>query len=144
MDNTRPYGRITPGLTLAGIGCVHQIVGLLLGFGLVEEPGRGRHTPLFDIFASGFFNAIGAQAERMISFWFLLFGFMMILAGVFLHRIESTGGALSRDLAVGLGLICMIGVLLIPQSGFWLGFVPCWQIWRRTSGTASRRTHRAP
>jgi len=68
----------------------------------------------------------------MAMVWFLLFGFLLIYSGAVLDRLERSGGKLSRVLALGLGGLCAVGVLLMPASGFWLGFIPALQIWLRS------------
>ncbi len=140
MQKQLKRSAITPGITLLGIGCIHQLTGVLLAFGVLADPnGNGSHSSaLRDLFSAGFFNQVGSHADRSISFWFLLFGFMMLLAGLFLHRIESTGGYLSIDLAVALALLCAVGVMGMPLSGFWLGFVPSFQIWQRAKAAAEK------
>jgi hypothetical protein len=96
---------------------------------------------LLDLWRSGIIGQAEADPLRMATVWFLLFGFLLIFAGLVLHRLELSGGKLSRDLAWALGALCALGVLLMPASGFWLGFVPATQIWMRAGKrTASRVT----
>lgn len=130
MDNTHAYGRFTPGLSTIAIGVLHQIFGVSAGLGLLSsKPSSPR--PLADLWRSGVIGQAEADPLRMAVVWFLLFGFLLIFSGMVLHRLELSGGKFSRELALGLGGLCAIGVLLMPVSGFWLGFIPAVQIWRR-------------
>ncbi|MBM3783518.1 MAG: hypothetical protein FJW30_04110 [Acidobacteria bacterium] len=122
MDDTGAYGRVTPGVSLVAIGVIHQAVGVALG--------RGE---LIALWRAGVVDQAEANPMRMALVWFLLFGFALIFAGWVTHRLEVSGGRFSRGLALGLGALCATGVLLMPASGFWLGFIPAVQIWRRAT-----------
>ncbi len=115
-----------------GIGAIHQIVGFAIGFGWLPSLSKSGAAPLLDLWRSGVVGQAEADPLRMAMVWFLLFGFALILLGMTLHQLERSGGRLSRELAWGLGGLCALGVLLMPASGFWMGFVPAFQIWRRS------------
>lgn len=116
-----------------GIGAIHQLVGVAAGLGLLPSPNGQTQAPLVELWRSG----IVGQAERdpwcMAMVWFLLFGFLLLFSGTVLHQLEVSGGRLSGGLAWGLGGLCALGVVLMPMSGFWLGFIPAIQIWRRAA-----------
>ncbi len=133
MDSTHAYGRLTPGLTTIGIGAIHQVVGGAAGLGLLPSVSGSTSAPLIDLWRSGIIGQAEADPLRMAMVWFLLFGFLLIFAGMVLHRLELSGGKLSHDLAWALGGLCALGVLLMPASGFWLGFIPAAQIWTRAA-----------
>lgn len=137
MDNPIAYGRFTPGVIIMGIGAVHQLAGVVAGLGLLPSllpfPGRTPQAPLLDLWRSGVVGQAEADPLRMAMAWYLLFGFLLIFSGAVLQRLELSGGKLSRGLAWGLGGLCALGVVLIPVSGFWLGFIPAIQIWRRVA-----------
>lgn len=114
------------------IGVIHQLVGVAAGLGLLPSPAGPGKTPLVDLWRAGVVGQAEGEPLRMALVWFLLFGFALIFAGAALHRLERSGGRLSRGLAWGLGALCGLGVLLMPASGFWLGFIPAVQIWRRS------------
>jgi hypothetical protein len=118
MENTHTYGRITPGLTTIGIGVIHQVVGAAAGLGLLPAVSGSTSAPLLDLWRSGIIGQAEADPLRM----------------------ELSGGKLSRDLAWGLGGLCALGVLLMPASGFWLGFIPATQIWTRAASGRPRVT----
>ena len=88
MDNTHTYGRITPGLTTIGIGAIHQVVGAAAGLGLLPAVSGSTSAPLLDLWRSGIIGQAEADPLRMATVWFLLFGFLLIFAGMVLHRLE--------------------------------------------------------
>ena len=108
------------------IGVLHQLVGFAVGLGLVAAPDGTYAAPLLDLLRAGLVGQAEADLLRMAMVWFLLFGFLLIFTGAALRTARPT-----RGLAVGLASLCGLGVLLMPASGFWLGFVPAAQLWRR-------------
>lgn len=115
------------------IGLLHQIVGIAIGLGLGPVISGSAAAPLLDLWHAGVIGQAEQDPLRIAIVWFLMFGFLLILLGMVLHRLERSGGKLSRGLAWGLGGLCALGVLVMPTSGFWLGFVPTVQIWRRAA-----------
>ena len=89
-------------------GLLHQLVGVLLGAGVVMA-----------ILQDGYVGAIELDWQRSALFWYLVTGFMIIFAARALAWIER-----ERPLPVGLGwgllAIGVLGGLAIPVSGFWL------------------------
>ncbi|MDP2272478.1 MAG: DUF6463 family protein [Archangium sp.] len=130
---------MTAGLLVVAIGVIHQLVGLLTGLGWMPGPGGATSAPLVDLVRAGFVGQAEGDPLRMALVWFLLFGFMMILTGVALHRLERSGVPLGRDAAAGFGSLCLLGVVLMPASGFWLGFIPTVLLWRRARGESTVR-----
>lgn len=118
---------------MAGIGAIHQVVGVVIGLGLLPAPNGSPPSPLLDLWRTGIVGQAEADPFRMAMVWFLLFGFLLIFSGIVLHRLEVSGGKLSRELAWGWGGLCVLGVVLMPVSGFWLGFIPAIQLWRRAA-----------
>jgi hypothetical protein len=112
---------------LIAIGLIHQVVGLAVGLGVMEAPDGSRSSPLLDLLRSGVVGQAEANPVRMAMVWFLLFGFALIFAGATLLRATP-----SRGLALGLAALCGLGVVLMPASGFWLGFIPAVQLWRQS------------
>jgi hypothetical protein len=127
MEHTHAYGRITPGALIAGIGVLHQFVGIALG-----------HKALLDIWNSGVIGQAKGDPLRIAIVWFLFFGFLLIFCGMALHRLEILGARPTSGIAIGFASLCILGIVLMPVSGFWLGLIPAFQIWhrnRRASGT---------
>lgn len=102
----------SPGIQLGVIGALHTIVGFLI------------FAPqLRDILADGVLGAVDPVPERMAAFWFLWFGWVLILLGAAFRALEVRG-ALPLSLVLGAGAMALAGALVLPVSGFWLGFVP--------------------
>lgn len=102
----------TPGAQLVAIGVLHQVVGLALG-----------RSVLAAIASDGFVSAIEPSFERIALFWFLWFGWVLLLLGGAVLALEGRGGA-PRWLAIAIGVMAVGGGLMIPVSGFWLALVP--------------------
>ncbi len=59
-----------------------------------------------------------------MAFWFIFFGFLLIVFGALIDWCESKGIKLPLFLGWGLLTITIIGVMLMPVSGFWLVIIP--------------------
>ncbi len=140
---TPPHARAPIGNLLLGIALLHTLVGVAAGVGLIPpRAGAAPSAPLLDIARDGVFDAVESSPERMAIAWFLFAGLALGLAGQLQRDAERAGLRPSRGLAISLGAFCLLGVIAIPVSGFWLGFVPAWLAWRAsgpqgTLGTAT-------
>ncbi len=107
--------RIWMGRWLVAVAICHNVVGLALGgevlLGLVER---------------GVFNTVSDDDPLTgMVVWFMLFGVLLALLGMAVHAMERSGqlqGA--RAIGVGTALMTLLGVVLMPVSGFWLAFPP--------------------
>jgi hypothetical protein len=104
---------ISAGAVVIGIGILHTVVGLALGA-----------APLGDILRHGYVGAVDGHFDRMAIAWFLLFGFVLMLAGDAIRVVEQSMRAVPPRLAYGLGAIALVGAVAMPVSGFWLALVP--------------------
>ena len=76
----------------------------------------------YSLFENGVFDSI-TTIHVSFSVWFFLFGNCLFLVGVLVKNIElSNGGVVPISIAFQLLVITLIGVTLIPDSGFWLVF----------------------
>jgi len=102
--------KIWIGRYLIVVAALHTIVAFLI-YGQV----------FMDILARGVFNTINRDPLRSAAIWFLLFGGPLLLLGVSIHSLESKPGFTEAS-ALGLGILlcCLLGVILMPVSGFWL------------------------
>lgn len=140
MDRARSTAgpRITVGVMLVAIGLLHQGFGLVAGLGLVAPaPEVAARAPLVEIASAGFLNAVEPDPWRSTFAWFMLFGFVLLLLGGLAHRVERSGSTVGRAFALGLAATCLLGVVLLPASGFWLGFVPAVVAWRRARASGA-------
>ena len=71
----------------------------------------------------GVFNAVGSDPMSAAAVWFLLFGAVLALMGMAIHSLEQNGNFTSaRAIGTGTFLLTLLGVVLMPASGFWLMF----------------------
>ncbi|MEP2734948.1 MAG: DUF6463 family protein [Erythrobacter sp.] len=96
------------------IAIIHTIFGLI-GFG----------PALIDIASNGLFNGVGADPMRGAVVWFLFAGFFMFTTGLAVDKLEELGAATTlKKVGIALLVIIVLGVILMPISGFWLMFPP--------------------
>ena len=109
------------------IGVIHSAVGFWLLRDTVAE-----------LIRDGLFNTVNGQPMREAAFWFLFFGFLVIILGSVLDFSESRGLPLPGFLS-WLTLVFMASaVFIMPVSGFWLVLVPLIGLFRHhTVGSAS-------
>ena len=73
------------------------------------------------IMQHGVFNAVGSDPMTAAAVWFLLFGAVLALMGMAIHSLEKIGNFTSaRAIGTGTLLLTILGIVLMPVSGFWL------------------------
>lgn len=98
------------GRWIIAIGVIHNLVGLYFFAPVLREIG-----------AAGVWNAVGVDTMRNLAFWFLYTGCLLMVVGYLTDWIEErTGGALPNAYGWMLLALLLLGVVLIPESGFWL------------------------
>ncbi len=93
------------GRFLIATGILHNIIGVWMGFAILKQIALG-----------GFVNAIDPHFDRMAIFWFLFSGFAMMMWGQLLFAMTS----IPRGFAWSLLVLCIVGAVMMPVSGFWL------------------------
>jgi len=102
------------GLWVIGISIIHTAFALIFF-----------RAGLDSIVKEGVFNTVGQDPLRAASVWFLLFGFLLFILGLVLVAWEkSTRTPLPVSAAWGLLFLGILGVILMPVSGFWPIFPP--------------------
>ncbi|MEQ1571573.1 MAG: DUF6463 family protein [Myxococcota bacterium] len=101
----------SPGLQLVAIGVLHNLVGLVLG-----------SEPLLALAQDGWFGQVEGSMDRVAIFWFLWFGWMLMLLGGAVRALEP--GRVPTALTAGIAAMILGGCATIPVSGFWLGLIP--------------------
>lgn len=88
--------------------------------------------PLLTLVERGVFNSVGQDPVAAATAWFLLFGLLLAVLALAITPLERLGAtaALTR-LGWGVLLLSMLGVLLMPASGFWLALPAAWTLIRR-------------
>ncbi|MEL6408007.1 MAG: DUF6463 family protein [Chloroflexota bacterium] len=98
------------GYILIAIALLHQVVGLIF-----------YSSALHDILQAGILNAVVPPFwERDAAFWFLMFGGLLLLIGWVVQWLMDSVGTIPAFLGWGLLIVCVLGVILMPLSGFWL------------------------
>ena len=119
--------RVSAGVLLLAIGVVHNVVGVLVGW-----------PWLLEILADGYVAAVPDDAPwRMAIFWFLWFGWALMLVGAAWARIERSGDTIPGWQGTGLALLVLAGGLAMPISGFWLGLPVAGLVWWRSARPAA-------
>lgn len=83
----------------------------------------------------GLFNSVGSDAMTGAVTWFLLFGGPLALVAwqVWLAERRAAWAEL-RVLGWGILALTILGLLLMPMSGFWLVLPAAWGLLRRATG----------
>ncbi|MCV2370626.1 DUF6463 family protein [Roseateles oligotrophus] len=114
MNNThltpQPTQRIWIGHWLMAVAALHTLFALVF---LLK--------PLQDIVRRGVFNTVGQDPLTAAAVWFLLFAAPLAMQALAITSLERSGqhAALRRQ-GWGLLAMSMVGVILMPESGFWL------------------------
>lgn len=114
------FASVSAGSYVIATAALHQLVGLLAGFGLIDAPGASGRKPLLEIARAGVVGAVEPDLARQSCVWFLLFGGVLWMLGTLMRDYERVAQALPRALGAQLLLLGGLGVLLLPVSGFWL------------------------
>lgn len=72
-----------------------------------------------EVMAQGFFNAVRSEKSGL-AVWFMLFGFLLFIAGMLVSALEKQAAPIPLAIGVALLLLTVLGVSLMPVSGFWL------------------------
>jgi hypothetical protein len=126
----RPRQGVHNGTYLLAIGALHQVVGLCAGVGWIAQPGVDARAPLIEIIQGGVLGAVEPDSARIALVWFLLFGFMLLMLGSLVRWLEMRVLPLPRSLAVHVLLLSVLGVVLMPASGFWLCLPVAFRLFR--------------
>lgn len=97
---------------LIATSLIHIASGLIGGATLLADVGR-----------DGVFDAIGADDERQAWLWFTLFGWLALVVGLLARSLERRTGAVPAFLGWHLLAMAVLGIVLLPASGFWLVLV---------------------
>lgn len=98
------------GIALMAVAVLHQIVGIIV-----------YHEALTAIIRAGVVNTINPPWwDRDAAFWFLMFGALLFVYGAMTHWLLKRDLPLPAFWGGSLAVMCVVGVTLMPASGFWL------------------------
>lgn len=76
---------------------------------------------LIDIVQRGVWNTVGRDPMVATATWFFLFGPALALLGMAIHELEQQAQfTMAKPLAIGTLIMTTVGIVLMPDSGFWL------------------------
>lgn len=106
--------------------------------------------PLREILRRGVYNSVRHDPMLGAVVWFVLFGVLFAVLGWAVLQLERQGpddAASLRPLGIGLLLLALLGIALMPTSGFWLALPPalalCWGRPGQRPAVARPGVHRA-
>ena len=110
MLNSHSAPRQWIGHWLMVVAAIHTVFGLVVF-----------RTDLLAMANQGFFNTVGGDTRRAAVAFFMLFGFLLAVLAQATTALER-GGQRAMLCRVGwsLLLLCVVAVVLMPTSGFWL------------------------
>lgn len=97
------------GLWLMGVSAIHTLFAVVVF-----------RAQLADILGRGVYDTVGEDPMAGAVAWFLLFGFVLAIAGLAIHHLERSGSPLPRSLGAAVLALAVLGIVLMPASGFWL------------------------
>jgi hypothetical protein len=114
MQPIATHHTIWIGRWVMAVAGLHTVVGLLIFL-----------TPLTEMAKAGWFDSIGNDPMRGVAAWFMLFGGPLLGLGLAIDALEKLQ---ARHAMHALGwlllLLCAVGALWMPVSGFWLCIPP--------------------
>ncbi|MDT8998625.1 DUF6463 family protein [Paucibacter sp. APW11] len=109
---------------LLGVAALHTAFGLWAFAPMLRQ-----------IVAAGWIGAATSSAPLAAASWFMLFGAPLALLAWLLPALQSAARpALLRQLGWGLLGLALLGISLMPASGFWLLLPPVWGLLRPGRG----------
>ena len=72
----------------------------------------------------GVFNTVAGDPVIGAFVWSLFFGCVAFCGGLAVDAVEKSSGAIPKTLGWILIVIALVGIVLVPVSGFWLVFPP--------------------
>jgi hypothetical protein len=101
------------GRWLMGVSIIHTLFALA-AFGDV----------LSSIVERGVFDTVGNDPMTGAVVWFVLFGVAFFICGLAISAIERSNSQIPKSLGWTLLALVVLGIVLMPASGFWLAIPP--------------------
>lgn len=98
------------GILLMATAALHTVVGIVIFY-----------QPMLDMLRAGLFNTVvPPYYDRGLATWFIFFGALLWMLGQLVHWVEKKYGELPHALGWGLLSMGIVGIIFMPDSGFWL------------------------
>lgn len=97
------------GRSIIAVGAIHCVFGLVI-----------LRAPLMDILNDGVWNAVDGFRGRPLAFWFEYAGFLTIVFGLTIDRMEREGVTVPRIVGYGFCILVALAIIAMPVSGGWL------------------------
>lgn len=120
------------GLSVVVTGVLHTIVGGWIFADIVPK-----------VVSAGVYDTVGFGKPEGVNsaFWFFYAGFLLLILGGAMMRLERQGAGLPLWMAWALLAFAVSGAVMMPRSGFWLLLVPVagilFQTWRTRAADPS-------
>lgn len=102
------------GRWLIGVSIIHTLFAVFVFSEVLQS-----------IVQRGVFDSVGNDPMTGAVVWFVLFGALLFVCGLAVAMLEqATGGLPPKPLGWSLLALALLGVALMPASGFWLAFPP--------------------
>ncbi|MGB4116785.1 MAG: DUF6463 family protein [Polaromonas sp.] len=109
------------------VAAIHTVFGLVVF-----------NADLWAMLRLGFFDTVAQDSRRAAVVFFMLFGFLLAVLAHATTALERTGQrAPLRRMGWSLLLLCVVAVLLMPSSGFWLMGPALWAMLRKPGASAN-------
>lgn len=111
QTSTSTAARAWIGHWLMAVAALHTLFALLVF-----------RKPLLSIVQRGVFDTVGQDPMSAATVWFFLFGVVLALLAMAITPLERSNNAAAplRRLGWGVLALSVLGVVLMPASGFWL------------------------
>ena len=101
------------GKSMIIVGVIHSIFGLAVF-----------SSTVFEVFGEGLFNTVNGQPMREWVFWFMFFGFLLIILGWLVDWCERASLEFPKYFGWAIILFTTVVVFIMPISGGWMMFIP--------------------
>jgi hypothetical protein len=106
------------GFWLMGVSALHTLFAFVV-FGKV----------LASIAQRGMFNTVGDDPMTGAVVWFVFFGIILFICGLTVAALEkSSPNPIPKSIGWSLLIMTILGVVLMPVSGFWLALPPAFAV----------------
>ena len=101
------------GRWLSGVAIIHVVIAVVVY----------RRIP-FLILERGVFNTVTSDPVIGAFVWSVFFGAVAFIGGIAVNALEKSSSPIPKSLGWSLLTLAIVGVVLVPVSGFWLIIPP--------------------